>query len=51
MINPNPIDLNPIEINYHPFMYTLDRCNESYNVVDDLSMKIYVPSETKKYKC
>ena len=32
-------------------MYTLDRCNESYNVFDDLSMKIYVSSETKKHKC
>ena len=28
-------------------MISLDKCNGSYNVVDDLSTKICVPNETK----
>ena len=47
MIKATPIDLNPTEINCFPFMISLDRCNRSYNVVDDLSMKTCVPSETR----
>ena len=27
------IDLNPIELNYYPFMISLDKCNGSCNVV------------------
>ena len=30
-----------------PFMTSLDKCNGSCNVVDDLSTKICVPSKTK----
>ena len=41
------IDLNPIELNYHPFMITLDKCNRSCNVADDISAKISVPSKRK----
>ena len=41
------IDLNLIELNYYPFMISLDKCNGSCNVVNDLSKKICVPSETK----
>ena len=40
--------LNPAELNYHPFMISIDKCNGSCNVVDDLSMKIRATSETKK---
>ena len=40
------IDLNPVELNYHPFMISLDKCNRWYNVVD-LSIKICALSETK----
>ena len=40
------IDLNPVELNYHPFMISLDKCNGWYNVVD-LSIKICALSETK----
>ena len=28
-------------------MVDLDKCNGSFNVVDDLSMEIYVPIETE----
>ena len=41
------INLNPAELNFYPFIISLDKCNESCNVVDDLSTKICVPSETK----
>ena len=41
------IDLNPVELNYYPFMISLDKCSRSCNVVDDLSTKICVPSKTK----
>ena len=27
MIRPSLIDLNPIELNYYPFMINLDECN------------------------
>ena len=47
MITPSLIDLNPVELNYYPFMISLDKCNGSCNAVDDLSTKIRVPSETK----
>ena len=41
------IDLNPVELNYYPFMIGVNRCNGSCNVV---SPKICVPKETKD-KC
>ena len=47
MARPTLIKLNPVEFNYYPFMISLDKCNGSYNVVDDLSTKICVPSKTK----
>ena len=50
MIRPTLIDLNPIELNYYPFMITLDKYTGSCNIVDDLSSKIYVPSKTKVFK-
>ena len=46
MIRPTLIDLNAIELNYFPFMISLDKCKGSCNAVDDLSTKISVPSET-----
>ena len=52
MIRTTPIDLNPVELNYYQFMISLDKCNRSYNVLDDLSTKIRIPSEKKKgHKC
>ena len=38
------IDLYPIELNYYPFMISLDKCNGSCNI---LSPKIRVPRKTK----
>ena len=47
MIRPTLLDLNLAELNYYPFMISLDKCNGSFNVADDLSTKICVHSETK----
>ena len=47
MIRPTTINENPFEIIYYPLMVSPDKFNESCNAVDDLSTKIYVPSETK----
>ena len=47
MIRCTLIDLNPVELNYYPFMIGVNRCNGSCNVV---SPKICVPKETKD-KC
>ena len=43
---PTLIDLNPVEINYYSIVISLDKCNGSCNVVDDLSTKMCVSSET-----
>ena len=37
---PTLIDLNPAELNYYPFMISLDKCSGSCNAVDDLSTTI-----------
>ena len=47
LIGSTVVDLNPDEVNYHTFMISLDFCNRSCNVFDDLSTKICVPSEAK----
>ena len=44
MVRPTIIDLNPVELKYHPFMISLDTCTGSCNV---LSRKTCVPKETK----
>ena len=44
---PTLINLNPVELNFYPLMISPDEYNGSYNAVDDLSIKICVPSETK----
>ena len=46
MIRPTFLDINSIELNYYTFIIILDKCNASCNVVDDLSTKICVPSES-----
>ena len=43
----NVINLNAAELNYYPFIISLDKCNGCCNAVDDLSTKICAPSETK----
>ena len=47
MITPTLIDLNPVKLNYYPFMTSLDKCNGTCNAVDDLYTKICVPNKTK----
>ena len=47
MAGPTLIDLNSVGFNCYPFMISLDKCNGSCNVVDDLSTKVCVLSETK----
>ena len=45
MIGPTLIDLNPVEINCYPSINSLDKCDGSCRVVDDLSTKTCVPSK------
>ena len=47
MVRLTLIDSNPVELKYYPFMFSLDKCSASCNSVDDLSIKICVPSKTK----
>ena len=42
MARPTLTDLNLVNLNYYPFLITLDEYNGSWNVGDDLSMKIRV---------
>ena len=47
MTRPTIIDWNPFKLNYYSFMVSLEKCNGSFNVVDDLSAKLCVLIETK----
>ena len=47
MTGPTLIDSNSIELNYYSFMISLDKCNGSCNVLDDLSTKTCASSKTK----
>ena len=47
IIRPTIIDINPVELNYYPFMINLDKLDGSCSAVDYLSTKICVPSKTK----
>ena len=44
---PTLIDLNPLDLKYYQFMISLDKCRRSCNSVDELSIKLCVPSKTK----
>ena len=44
---PMLIDFNLIELNYYPFMVSLDKSNRSCNAFDDLSTKLCVLSNIK----
>ena len=54
MTRPTLIDLNSDEYNeglrYYPFIVNLDRCNGSYNILDDPSGRIRVVNETINIK-
>lgn len=41
MIRQTHIDWNLVELNYYPFVISLDKCNGSYNVNDDLSKNMF----------
>ena len=43
---PTPIDLHLFEINYHPFIISLNKFNGGCNFVNDLYTKICVSSKT-----
>ena len=47
MIRPFLINLTPDELKYYPFLIKLDKYNRNCNPVNDLSMRICVPSKTK----
>ena len=38
---------NLFELKCYPFIISLDKCSRCWNSVDDLSMKICVPSKAK----
>ena len=44
MVRPSLTDMNPNELNYYPFMISLNKCTGNCNV---LSPKICFPKETK----
>ena len=44
LVRPTLTNLNPVELEYYPFMISLDKCGGSCNA---LSPKISVPKETK----
>ena len=46
MTRPTVIDLNLI-VNYYPFLICLGKCNGSCKAIDELSMKICNPIQTK----
>ena len=35
MIRPTLVNLNPVELTYYPFMTSLDKCNGSFDSVND----------------
>ena len=43
MVRPTLIDVNPVKFKYYPFMFSIDKCDGSCNV---LSPEICVPKET-----
>ena len=43
MIRSTLVNLNPIKVNYYPFMISLDKYNGSCNVDDDLHTEICAP--------
>ena len=44
---PTFVDLDPVELDYHPFITSLDKCNGICNAVDNLSTNVCVLSEEK----
>ena len=40
IISPFPIDSNPVELKYYPFMFSLHRCSGSINSADDIILRM-----------
>ena len=47
MIRLTLIDLNPVELNYYPFMIVLDKFSKNCSSFENLSTKICIPDKTK----
>ena len=47
LISATLIDLNPVELNNHPFIISLNKCSRSCNSIDSLSTKICLPTKTQ----
>ena len=44
MVRPTPIDMNPVQLRYYPFMISLNKCSGNFNV---FSLKVDISKETK----
>ena len=47
MARPTLLDLNPVELNYDPYMIIIDNCSGSCHTLDDSSANICVLNETE----
>ena len=47
MIRAPLIDLNPVELDYYPFIISLDKCSARFISVNHLSTKVCTASKTK----
>ena len=47
LARPTLVDLNLNELDYYPFIVSLDRRKGSFNTLDDLSCRICVPIKTE----
>ena len=41
------IGLNPVEVNYYPFIITFGKCSRSFNTLSEISGRICVRNKTK----
>ena len=49
MVRPTLIDLNLDEFHYYPFIISMNRCDKSFNTVEDPFVKICIPSKIDKW--
>ena len=45
MVRPTLNDLNPDEFHYYPFINIMNRCNGSYNTLENPVSRIYFPNK------
>ena len=48
MVRPTPIDLNPDELHYYPFIISLDRCDGNCNTDENPLGRICVPNKMEE---